>query len=71
MVDVKDTQATPAASVSMLVTSTPYGPATDTHSKTCSTAKTTFTDTTPASTNDEVNAPLTLTVDQKDIPMLT
>ena len=48
----------------MLVTSTPDGPATC--SKTCNTADTTSTDTTPTSTNDKVNAPQTLTVDQKD-----
>ena len=66
LVDVKDTPTTPSALINMLVTSTPDGPATHTHSKTCNTAHTTFTDTTPASTNDKVNAPPSLTADWKD-----
>ena len=51
----------------MLVTSTPDGPATSTHRKTCNTANTTPpTDTTTASTNDKVNAPPPLTEEGKD-----
>ena len=52
----------------MLVTSTPDGPATLTHSKTCNTADTTPTDTIPSSTNDKVNALPPLAADQKDTP---
>ena len=51
----------------MLVTSTPDGPATHTHSKTCNTTYTTPTDINPTSTNDKVNTPPTLTADKKDI----
>ena len=55
----------------MLVTSTPDGPATHTHGKTCNTANTTLpTDTTTTSTNDKVNAPPPLTEDQKDTLMI-
>ena len=42
LVDVKNTPAPPKASISMLVTSTPDGPATHTHSKTCNPTDTTL-----------------------------
>ena len=51
--------------INMLVISTPDGPATGTCSKTHNTADTTPADTMPTLTNDEVNAPPTLTVDKK------
>ena len=66
LVDVKDTPATHTAMFNMLVTSTPDGPATHTHSKIHITADTTPTDTMPTSTNDTVYVPPTLTADQKD-----
>ena len=66
LVDFKDTPATIAALINMLVTSTPDGPATHTCSKTCNTADTISTDTTSTSTNDKVYTPPTLTADQKD-----
>ena len=50
----------------MLVTSTPDGPATQTHNKTCNTANTTTADPMTTSTNDKVNAPPLLTEDQND-----
>ena len=50
----------------MLVTSTPDGPATGTHSKMCNTANTTPADPITASTNDTMNVPLPLTEDRKD-----
>ena len=59
LVDVKDMPATPTALIKMLVTSTPDGIATCTHSKTPNTANTT-------STNDKVNAPPTVIADHKD-----
>ena len=40
LVDVKDTPAMPTALISMLVTPTPDGPVTCTHSKMCNTANT-------------------------------
>ena len=55
---------TPKASIKMLVTITPDGPATHTHSKTCNPTNT--TPPTDASTTDKVNAPQPLTEDQKD-----
>ena len=67
LVDVKDTPATPTVLINMLVTSTPDGPATWTHSKICNTANTTAADTMPTSTNDKINTPLTLRADQKDM----
>ena len=54
----------------MLVTSTPDGPATHICSKTHNPTDTTPKDTTPTSTNDNVNTPPTLTADQKDAPKL-
>ena len=54
----------PTASINMLVTSTPDGPATHTCSKTCNPTDTTLP--TDASTTDKVNAPPPLTEDQKD-----
>ena len=67
LVDVKDTLATPTASINVLVTSTADGPATHTHSKTCNTANTTPpTDTTTTSTDDKVNIHPSLAEDQKD-----
>ena len=52
------------ASLNMLVTSTPGGPATCTHSKTCNPIDT--TQPTDASTTDKVNAPPPFMEDQKD-----
>ena len=66
LVDVKDTPAMPTASINMLVTSTPDGPATFTHSKKCNTSNTTPGDPTTATTNDLVNACPPLTEDRKD-----
>ena len=63
LVNVKDTPATPTAFINMLDTSTSDSPATCTHSKTCKTANTTSTDTTPTLTNNKVNAPPTLPAD--------
>ena len=70
LVDVKNTPATPTASINMLVPSTPDVPATQTHSKTHNTGDTTPADTTPTSPNDKVNAPPILTADQKEAPRL-
>ena len=57
LVDVKDIPATPTAWIDMLIISTPDGPATNTHSKTCNTADTTPADPMNTSTNDKVNTP--------------
>ena len=54
LVDIKDTPTTPTASINMLVTSTPDGPATCTSSKTCNPTDTTSP--TGASTTDKVSA---------------
>ena len=54
----------------MLVTSTPDGHATSTHSKMCNIANTTPADPTTASTNDMANTPPPLTEDKKDTPRL-
>ena len=56
--------ATPTVLINMLVTSTPDGPATDIYSKTHM-ANTSPEDPMTTSTNDKVNAPPTLTADQK------
>ena len=56
LLDIKDTPATPTASINMLVTSTSDSPATSTYTKTCNTTNTTqHIDTTTTSTNDKVN----------------
>ena len=57
LVDVKDTPTTPTASINMLVASSPDGPATQTHSKTCNPTDTIPpTDVTTTSTTNKVNA---------------
>ena len=64
LVDVKDTPAASTASIHMLVTNKPDGPATCTHSKTHNPTDTTLP--TDASTTDKVNAPPPLREDHKD-----
>ena len=71
LVDFNDTPVTSTASINILVISSPDGPATHTHSKTC-----TPTDTTPpidvktTSNTDKMNAPPLLMDDCKDTPQL-
>ena len=64
MVDIKDTPAASTSSINMLVTTTPDGPSTCTHSKTHDPTNTTMP--TDASTTDKVIAPPLLTEDYKD-----
>ena len=67
LVDVKDTPTTFTASINMLITSIPDGPATHTHSKTCNPRDTTPpTDLQTTSKNDKVNALAPLIEDHKD-----
>ena len=67
MVDVKDTPVISTASVNMLVTSNPDGPAIHIHSRTCNPSDPTPpTDVKTTSTTDNVNAPLPLMEDHKD-----
>ena len=66
LVDVTDTPTMPTALINMLVTSTPDGAATHSHSKTCNTASTEPADPTTTSTNHMVNVPPPFTEDRKD-----
>ena len=67
LVDVNDTPVISMASINMLVTSTPDGPATHTYSKTCNpTNPTPPTDVKTTSTTDKVNAPPPLKEDHMD-----